>query len=381
MRIEEAERGVEAAEPGGRVKMRYRRCSICGVPRIVARFNSWKGNGTIVSMGDPHIRQVFFEADLLPGLRTRISEGLQFPVNRIFYEAERNAVRAVIDALLRSHRVRYGLRIPPFRRGAVYFFHQLAMMTGTARTSTVDYRPGKYGVALVRNPWDVDLMAAVVVGAFEALEGRPLRSFWKKRNGEYILRVEVTEGKPEISQRLEVDFPPVQEGNYRHHRCPKCGVPREIKHLEWREEEGLLLDRRRGIRMLNWEGLTLRMVARELIRELGEEVVPIIVDAERDYTLRMLEDLGIVRAPLDQRRELLQQMLSLLPLYGQGLAREVEYESGGAMRIWMINPYEEHFLAGRLAAFYQVVEGVRARVEWIQTGPAEVSYLLAPSEG
>lgn len=360
--------------------MHFRRCSVCGVPKIVGRMNSWMPNGTIVSKGDSRIRQVFFEADLLPELRRRISEGLGFPVNRIFYEAERNSVRIVVEALLQSLSIRMTLRIPPFKRGVVRFFHSLAWMTGTAKSRTVEYHVGKYGVARMRNPWDLDLMAAVVVGAFEALEGRPLRSFWKKENGEYLLRVEVTETKPELSERLEVDYPPVKEGNYRYRRCPRCGVPMDIRHMEWREEEGLIMDRRRDIRMLNWEGFTLYLVTRELVRELGEDVIPIIIDAERDYTLKMLSDLGLTRSSQEARDDLLQEMLAMLPLYGQGLATDVELTPGGVLRLWVDNPYDEYFLAGRLAAFYEAIEGKRARVDWSQAGPSSVSYILAPVE-
>jgi len=334
-------------------------------------------NGTIVSRGDPRIRQVFYEADLLPELRRRISEGLGFPVNRIFYEAERNSVRIVIAALLKSQAIKTTLRIPPLKAGAVRFFNNMAWMTGTANSRTVEYHTGKFGVARMRNPWDLDLMAAVVVGAFEALEGRPLRSFWKKDGDEYLLRVEVTEAKPELSSRLEVEYPPLKDGDYRHHRCPRCGIPLDIRYMEWSEDEGLIIDTRRGIRMLNWEGFTLQLVARELVRELGDAVIPIIVDAERDYTKKMLDDLGLIGSSDEKRGDLLQEMLSLLPLYGQGLATDVEYTSGGVLRVWVDNPYSDLFMAGRLAAFYEAMEGKKARVDWSETGPSSVSYLLA----
>lgn len=359
--------------------MRYSRCSVCGVPRMIGRFNRWLPNGIISSKADPRIRQVFIEAELLPEIRSRISQGLGFPVNRIFYEAERNSTRIVVEALLRSRPKRLALGIPPFRRGAVHFFHSLAAMTGTAHSTTVEYRRGKYGVARMRNPWDLDLMAAVVVGAFEALEGVPLRSFWKELDGEYLLRVEVTESKPELSQRLEVDYPPLREGEYRHHRCPRCGVPLDIRHMEWRENEGIIVDRRRGVRMLNWEGHSLHLVTRELVRELGDDVVPILVDAERERTLNMLRDLGMTGSRGEEPGDLLQEMLSLLPLYGQGLAGDVERTSGGVLRVWIHNPYNEYFIAGRLAAFYQVMEGVEARVEWSSAGPASISYIISPA--
>jgi hypothetical protein len=338
-------------------------------------------NGAVVNLGNQRYRQIFYEADLLPEIRRRISEGLGFPVNRIFYEAERNSVREGVEGLLSNPTRMVFLRILPLKRGAVRFFHQLAALTGTAHSRTLRYKPGRFGEALIRNPWDLDLMAAVVVGAFEALERRPFRAFWKKEEEGYILRVEAADSRPEISDRLRVDYPLLKEGDFRPHLCPRCGVPLQFRYLEWIEDEGLIVDRRRNIRMINWEAHSVRLVIRELVRELGEEVVPIIVDAERDRTLRMLQDLGLVGLAGEERGRLLQEMLSQLPVYGYGLASEVEYTAGGVLRVWVDNPYEERLMAGRLGAFYEAVEGRRARIDWTEDGPSTVSYILSPENG
>lgn len=109
-------------------------------------------------------------------------------------------------------------------------------------------------------------------------------------------------------------------------------------------------------------------------------MVPIIVEAERERTLRMLRDLGLVEAAEEERGRLHQEMLSQLPVYGYGLASEVEYTAGGILRVWVDNPYEELLMAGRLGAFYEAVEGRKARVEWTETGPSTVAYILSPED-
>ena len=340
----------------------------------------WMTNGTIVNVRNPDIRQVFMEADFLPELRRRISEGLEFPVNRIFYEAERNSVRIVIESFLTAPGLSFASRLSFLKRAVVHYFNNLTWLTGTANSSTVEYKAKSHGVARMRNPFDLDLMAAVVVGAFEALEKRPLRSFWKKENGDYLLRVEIIEEKPELSERLEVDFPPAKEGDYHIQTCPRCGLPLGLKHLEWRAEEGMIIDRRRAIRMINLDGYTPYLVNREIVRELGDDAKSIIIDAEREYTARMLEDLEIRGGGLEeQRHDLLHELLSLLPLYGQGLATDIEYNPGGTLRIWVINPYDEYLIAGRLSAFYEVLEEREARVDWSRPEPSSVNYLLTPT--
>ena len=344
--------------------MKYRRCKVCGIPRRIGRVHRWMTNGTIVNARVPRIRQVFMEADFMPELRRLISESLGFPVNRIFYEAERNSVRITVEAFLKAPLLRSAVHIPGLRRAAVHYFNNLAWETGTANSKTVEYRAGKYGLARIHNPFDLDLMAAVVVGAFEALEGKPFRSFWKKENSSYLLRVEAAPDKPELSSRLEVEYDPLKDGDFHLRSCPRCGLPLELSHLEWLEDEGTIVDRRRGIRMINLDGYTTRLVRRELVRELGEAVIPIIINAKRDYTLKMLEDLGAhYEADEERRREMLQDMFSLLPLYGWGLATDLEYMPGSVLRVWVDNPFDEYLIAGRLAAFYEVAEGKRARVE------------------
>jgi hypothetical protein len=336
-------------------------------------------NGTIVNARNAEIRQVFMEADFLPELRRRISEGLEFPVNRVFYEAERNSVRIVVESFLTAPLLRTAARTSFLKRAVVHYFNNLAWLTGTANSSTVEYKANSHGVARMRNPFDLDLMAAVVVGAFEALEKRPLRSFWKKENSDYLLRVEVMEEKPELSGRLEVDFPPAKEGDYRLRTCPRCGLPIGLKHLEWRGDEGVIIDRRRDIRMINLDGYAPYLVSRELVRELGDDAGSIIIEAEREYTVRMLKDLDISGGELEeQMRDVLQEMLSLLPLYGQGLATDIEYTPGGTLRVWVDNPYDEYLIAGRLAAFYEILEDNKARVDWSRPEPSSAQYLLTP---
>ncbi|MEW6554705.1 MAG: hypothetical protein AB1384_10520 [Actinomycetota bacterium] len=360
--------------------MKYRRCKLCGIPRRISRIHRWETNGTIVNKRLPGVRHVFMEADFLPELRRRISSGLDFPVNRIFYEAERNSVRVTVEGFLKGPFLRTVARIPIFRRAAVHYFNNLARETGTANSKTVAYHSGRYGLARMHNPFDLDLMAAVVAGAFEALEKKPFRSFWKKENGSYLLRVEVEEEKPEISARLEIRREPVKGGDFHLHTCPRCGLPAELSHLEWLEDEGKIIDRRRGIRVINLDGSTARLVIRELIEELGESVIPIIVNAKRDYTLVMLEDLGMEPGlDEDKRVEALRDMLSMLPLYGWGLATDMEYVPGSTLRVWVDNPFDEYLIAGRLAAFYEVAEGKRARVEWRENDPASITYILSPA--
>jgi len=156
----------------------------------------------------------------------------------------------------------------------VRFFNNLAWQTGTAWSRTVStnrvIRRGAHA-----HPFDLDLMAAVVAGAFEALERRPFNASWSKQDGDYLIRVEIAEGKPELSERLEIRYLPLRPGDHHLQTCPSCGIPIGMGNLEWRENEGIIVDRRSGTRKINLERLYHPAVNQELLRELGEEALPI----------------------------------------------------------------------------------------------------------
>jgi hypothetical protein len=360
----------------------HRRCRECGIPRRIGRVHHWQTNGTIVNAQNPTLRHVFMEADFLPELRRRISEGLGYPVNGLFYDAERIAIRGTVEAFLGSLTYRVPSRVPFMRSLVVRYFNNLAWQTGTASSCTVKYKPGKYGVARMRNPFDLDLMAAVVAGAFEALDKKPFSSSWSKQDADYLIRVEAMHGNPDRSERFEIQSLPAKPGENQLPLCPSCGLPAGLGHLEWRDAEGIIIDRRSGTRMINLDGYTSILVNRELLRELGEEALPIIIGAERDATIKMLMQEGVRNdAPGENGENRLREMLDILPLYGWGLASSIEYSPGNLMHIWVDNPYDEYLLAGRISGFYQVIEGREAQVNWSLPEPSTICYTLSPNEG
>jgi hypothetical protein len=78
----------------------------------------------------------------------------------------------------------------------------------------------------VRNPYDRELMAAIILGAFEALERKPYAHTWKKAGGEDVISVRAVDARPEISERLELVYPELKPGHFHLPRCRSCGTPR-----------------------------------------------------------------------------------------------------------------------------------------------------------
>ena len=129
-------------------------------------------------------------------------------------------------------------------------------------------------------------MAAVICGSFECLERQPFDYTWKSLDGDEVIHIEPAEAKPEIAARLDFSLQPIKPGKHEFERCPRCKTPVELGSLEWREDEGLIIDTERNMRMVFLDAYTPNVVIRELARELGDDVYPLVIDAQRSVSLR-----------------------------------------------------------------------------------------------
>jgi hypothetical protein len=123
-------------------------------------------------------------------------------------------------------------------------------------------------------------------------------------------------------------------------------------------------------------------VFREMAKELGEEVNDLVVDAQRDWTVHHVEQLGLRLGdePLsdDQLERAYRAYLAELSVYGQGNPVDLERLEPGIM-VRVRNPYEKHILAGTLQGLFEALEKTGSVVEYEETMPGEVLYTLIPS--
>lgn len=346
--------------------MRVLKCPRCGFPLMFSRIIRWNDNGTITERMMPDLRAVLLEADLFNTFFARIEEKMGISISHLVFVAQRNAAKEVIDGVLNRFPFSLG-RLGPNKKLVVRVFCTVAVVTGQSYARAIRYRPGREGEALIRNPYNRELMAAIILGAFESLERKPFEHTWAHIDGDDCIVITASDRKPEFSDRLAVHMPPLKPGNLSFPRCRMCGVPRELSYLEWREEEGIIVDNRRGVRMAFLDGFTPTTVFRELEMELGEDIHPLVITAQKEATHRHLEALKLItgkdRASPAGHRGIYEKILAELPLRGQG--NPVRLDLGrGCLKIAVENPYNEHLLAGQMAAVFEAVEGTEAEVIW-----------------
>jgi len=362
-------------------KMWLGNCRQCGFPRLVGHLLRWNSDGTMNAVFRKGFRVVIFPTEFLDGLFANVEKRLGIPIRHIVFEAQSNATKVLFEG---TPGARLISRSNLGKRLTVGFgFNQLAMLTGMARSDTLEYVPGKIGVARITNPFQLDLMAAMIVGAFEFLEECPFEYSWEEDSPKsQVITVRHAPEESDVAQRLKMELAPVMPGDLRYDRCPRCGVPRALTHLQWLGEEGIILDRRTGTRVMLSDGYMVTAVFREMAKELGEDVNLLLVDAQREWTVRHVELLGLTAGdrPLDgeELERAYRTYLEGLPAYGQGNPVTLELLDPG-VRIEVLNPYQKYIMAGTLQGLFEALEKTGSAVEWEEAMPGKVLYTVTPS--
>jgi len=359
--------------------MRIKKCGECGFSWVLAKVIRFNDNGTITQLFNPNFRVVLIEGDFLTEVFQRIETELGLPILHIVFEAQRNASIHTINDNLWGPLA--SARWTTFsKRFTVNMFCRLAVWTGQSYAKTVVYKPGWLGEAIVRNPFNRELMAAIIVGAFEALERMPYSHQWYRLGDDDVISIRPEPSRPEIAQRLTFDTPPPKPGKRSYPRCPRCGVPQLLK-LEWHPDEGIIMDTRRNVRMVFLDAYTPVVVFRELAKELGEDIYPIIIEAQRDFSLHHLRQEFLAGGKVGEevdRDTFYIAVLDTLALRGQG--NPVDYDTtDGTLRVVIENPFQEHLLAGLLSAMYELGEGRRAEVSWNYLDPSTLEFTVGSS--
>jgi hypothetical protein len=358
--------------------VKIKTCRKCGFSWVLAKMVRFRDNGTIIQIFTRGFRLVLIEANYLTEIFQRIEEELGLPIMHIVFEAQRNASIDTINNGLRGP-LKAARWSSLGKKFTVNIFCRLAVWSGQSYAKTVLYKPGKLGEAIVLNPFNRELMASIIVGAFEALERKPFSHTWKTVKGNDIVCIQPEPSRSEISERMTLTPRPAKKGNRTYPRCPGCGVP-QMLNLEWFPDEGRIMDTRRYVRMAFLDAYTPGVVFRELAKELGDDVYPIIIDAQRAFSLRHLREEflagGDVGEMVDKDTFYI-SILDTMALRGQG--NPVDYDSSdGSLSVVIENPFEEHCLAGMLSAMYMLGEGRPAVVDWQELDPSTLKFTLTP---
>ena len=358
--------------------MLAKKCRLCGFPYAISRMMKWNDNGTITLWLRRNFRAVLIEADFLSELFEQIERDMGISIRHIVFAAQRNAATEVAHANIRGPFT--VARLGPFKQISVRLLCRVAIFTGQSYARVLTYRGGRYGEALVRNPFDRDLMAAVIVGIFDGLERKPFGHTWKETDKGDVIVIQPEPSRPELVERMSFATLPPKKGERSFQRCPQCGVPSQLEDLEWNFDEGKVIDRRLQERMVLLDCYPPSVVIRELASELGDAIYPLVVEAQRSFSLRRIRQQFLAgRDPVLFRNQqyLYERVLETIAL--RGLGNPATYlHAGERLSVTIENPYNVHLLAGHLAAMYELGEKKPACVEWDYLDENTIRFNMGP---
>lgn len=361
------------------------RCRECGFPRMVSFFIKWQDNGTINQMMRKDFRVVLLHYGFLDNLFSNVEAKLGISIEHIAFEAQRNASKETFAAFTSLVPGARFFTKPAFvKRIAVELFNKVGVVTGQCLSQTVEYKPGVLGIARIRNPFNSRLMAANVVGAFESLEEVPFDYEIEEQTADgFLIKVRPADRKPELAERLELEHTSMLPGNIGYRRCSRCKAPVAISsQLKWLENDGIILDTRTGSRVIILDGYMVTTVFREMARELGDDVNDLLVDAQREWTIDHVGQLGLIdtsgQATPEDLKKAYGEYLKNMSLYGMGNPVSFALEDGN-VKVKVDNPYEVHILAGTLQGLRDALEKTTSKVEWKELARGSVEYTVSPA--
>ncbi|MBN1289645.1 MAG: hypothetical protein JXA49_08425 [Actinobacteria bacterium] len=335
------------------------RCDKCGTPLIIGLGYRWNKNGTMGMRLSKDVKLVILDADIYERIFLYMEEALGLPIRHIVFEAVSNISRSVFEDMYKS--------IP----GSMYFkrtwigyhmtarlFYAMSSLVGYSRAEKVRLIPRSYSISVVENPYNIDLMSASIVGAHEFLDGIPYKHMLEAvGDNVYTVTAVVSGGKPDVSQRLEMEVVDTSEAPATLEKCRRCGVPRIVaERLAWNMVDGDITDRRTGVRVAFFAPGVVVSMFREMIKELGEEIPGIAVRCMRDWTLDNMGHFksshGDMTGEQDDFETVLRRYLLEFPSFGRGNPVSMEFGESKT-RVVIENPYQEYLIAGTIQGLYE----------------------------
>jgi hypothetical protein len=345
-----------------------RKCRICGFPRRFAGFLEWHSDGTLIGSLKPRIPVMFLEVSEWDSIFGELSGTLGISIDHIVIKAQKNIGKGVYEMMKTEH-MRFDIkRIPNSRilrpgwlaKAALWVSRNDFAGLGAGRPHIVGYRAGESMTLRFTDPCLNPMIVGNSLGVYESIERMPgSRAEYSLENGDLVIHMTPSGMKDESEERLYLEEVIPGTGILNFDRCPLCNVPMEFAGaIEWDIERGIIRNPLTGERLEVMAVQSVNAVLRELESELGEEIVQILYDAQKRFSLDKLEG---------QRTKdpgsFWEGYLGGMALNGLGYPERFE-ETGGSVSVEILNAYNRDLYAARISAGVEKIAGRRSRIEW-----------------
>ena len=346
--------------------MDTKRCKKCGIPLAIVKKYKLMNNGTL---GLIVARNVWFEVDnfrfLYSELEKRIGASLENLVTEVSSKVAKEYMEYIFKgwklSLLRKFSFLFEL-IPLKYIGKSYT--EEAQIWGWGTINLELYRGRKKAILYYKNIPLLSLIG-IVKGGMSGVWNIPTKMTIEKR-GIYTARtiIELAPTESKVAPYLELFKQKFLPGNINYELCHQCKTPLLVsKIFQWDWQNGFVWQRKSRKR---WAGLLTHYFLttfKSLEREISEEIPTIVMEIEKEYMSK-----NFIFPELFQKKENIYSKIFNPLLWGVlGWGNPVKVEKKDqTLQVRIDNPFNEPILAGIVGGIYEIVEGVKARVEWTE---------------
>ena len=332
-------------------------CPECGVPKRISKENRWQDNGAILTFDSDKVtareRSAFYEVAGLNELFRNIEALIGKSIFRIIVEARRKDILGFLEEYLSGIKGVLARSI-----GSRIVYNSVATIGATfglGHFEVQDIRRGEYFTVYCKNVYSVPLLAGDLLAAFNAVERLPA-TFDQEEVKDGLLCT-ISRGDKEetvLSSRLEPVYIAPKPGTIHFDRCAKCDTLLYMKDIIYDYEEGIITDKHTGRRMTFLSTSNMEAIFREFEVELGEEIIPVILAAQKEYAQNTLRSEEIT-SESDVRN-----FFAI-----RGLGKLTDYDlSGNRLEVKMDNAYPYLLVVGLLHGMFEVLTGREGKLSY-----------------
>lgn len=358
------------------------RCSECGIPEMVGRLVTWERGGIMNFHANPNLRMAIFSADVHTGAVREIEDTLDLSIKDLLFLAEKNVGWNYLTELIGKVPDLRSMKEPEAKKSVADEMRRILLLLGHGCFEMAEYVPGEGSRAYVRNPFNLDLVAAVIVSTLEQIEEHHVDYEWEQKgDAEYLIKTRLVHSRLETVILPEKEPLPVLSGDMELELCPVCNSPRILgENFKWEEDRGTIRDMRTGRRYIMLSTSSLKTLFDELSLEFGDEIYDILVKAQRDWTYNHIESIGFsMYEPHDSEgfQTFFIDYLNVFPVFGYGNPVSFATDDAG-IGIVVENPCNEHMIAGILQGLCESLSQEPSAVSWNETDQGITKYSIVP---
>jgi hypothetical protein len=333
-------------------------CPECGVPKGISKENRWQDNGAILTFDSDkdtaRERSAFYEVAGLNELFHNIEALIGKSIFRIIVEARRKDTLGFLEEYLSGMKGVFARSI-----GGRVVYNSVATMGATFGLGNFEIKEvkrGEYFTVYCQNVYSVHLLTGDLLATFNAVERLPATFDLKEIEDGLLCTISRGKEDETISSRLEPEYIAPKPGSIRFDRCTRCDTPLYMKDVVYDYEEGIITDKHTGRRMTFLSTSNMEAIFREFEIELGEEIIPVILEAQKDYAKKIL------------RSEEIASESDIRKFFAiRGLGELIDYNlNDNRLEVKMENAYPYLLVVGLLHGMFEILTGHEGKLSYTE---------------